>query len=103
MRIWTILLPAVGLGLLVFLQTKPAFKSSKNVYFALGMLALLCLNGYVAYKEHLVSNELTEIGASIEAIKAEVTSGRTVTAEEAKNRADRLNALSERLAALRRR
>jgi hypothetical protein len=49
----------------------------------------------------MVSEEIAEIGLAVDAIKAEVASGRQQSAEDIKARAERLNALSARLATVR--
>lgn len=101
MRVWTIIIPAIGLVIMLYFLAKPAYMTTKNSLFALGMFGLLCLNGFVAYKEHRVSQEIAEISLAIDAIKAEDASGRRLTAEDLKSRSERLSALAERLAAIR--
>lgn len=101
MRIWTMIIPVIGLLTMLYFLTKPAHRTTRNWLFALGIFGLLCLNGFVVYREHQASLEIAEIGLAIDAIKAEDASGRRLSAEEIKARSERLSVLSARLAALR--
>lgn len=102
MLAYAILIILLGLIFLLTFMPGQRFQPSRMT-LAAALVALLCLTGYAAYREHLAGQEITEIRLALDAIKAEDAPGRQLTAEEVKKRSERLSELSDRLAALRRR
>ena len=95
---------ALGIAGVMLLTSRRNPKTfARNLWLALALAALGGVQGYAAYRENLVAVELAQTRVEIEAIKADVSTGRPLTSDMIKKRSDRLNELSERLETIRRR